>query len=123
MLFRSADLKKQGSVDRATYLDRMAFALRDAFRQKLAICRDWTPRFDTFARLTIPPQKVVVGLIGEAKGQHVYSSAFPGHESAIAPDTNLSGGLMQYVIRFDLPANDAATNWIQDGLSFNLLYS
>ncbi len=117
-----ADLKKQGSLDRATYLNRLGFALRNEIRQKLAICRDWSPRFDAFARLTIPLQRMVVGLIGEAKGQNVYSSDFPGHESAIAPDTNLSGGLMQYVIRFDIPANDAATKWIEPRLNFSLLY-
>ena len=116
-----ADLKKQEPSNRATHLNRMGFALRNEIRQKLAICRDWSPRFDTFARLTIPPQQAVVGLIGEAKGQDVYSPDFPGHESAIAPDTNLSGGLMQYVIRFDIPANAAATNWIEPHLNFSLL--
>ena len=107
-----SDLKK-GSTDRATYLNRIAFALRNEFRQKLAICRDWSPRFDFIARLTIPPQQAVVGLVGRAKGQHVYSDKFPGHEKAIAPDIHLSGGLKQYVIRFDVPANAAAGNWVQ----------
>ena len=36
----------------------------------------------------------------------------------------LFGGLKQYVMRFDLPANGAAlkSNWIQEGLNFDSLY-
>jgi hypothetical protein len=115
---------KPFSVDRATYLNRMAFALRNEFRQKLAICRDWSPRFDFIARLTIPPQKSVVALVGIAKQQHVYSNRFPGYRAAIAPDTELSGGLKQYVLRLDMPANSDAikSNWIRDDLNFNSLY-
>ena len=112
------DLNKE-PASRDTYLNRMAFALRNELRQGLAVCRDWSPRFDTFARLTLPAQKSVVGLTGVAKGQHVYSSEFPGQAVAIAPDTELSGGLRQYVIRFDLPANAAAIGWIHDGLRFD----
>jgi hypothetical protein len=113
---------RKGAPDRATYLNRMAFALRNEFRQLLAVCRDWTPRFDTLARLTVPPGKSVVGLVGPARGQNVYSSSFPGHEQAVAPDTHLAGGLTQYVLRFDVPANGGAPDWIRDGLSFDSLY-
>lgn len=116
-----ADLKKD-PVDRETYLNRMAFAIRDNMRQMLAICHDWTPRFDSIARLTLPPQKSVVGLVGLARGQNPYSAKIPGYEKAIAPDTTLSGGLKQYVLRFDLPANAAAADWIQHGINFSSLY-
>lgn len=116
-----ADLKKD-PVDRETYLNRMAFAISDSLRQMLAISHDWTPRFEFIARLTLPPQKSVVGLVGTARGQNPYSKEIPGYEKAIAPDTILSGGLKQYVLRFDLPANAAAKDWIQDGINFSSLY-
>ena len=116
-----SDLKKD-SLDRVTYLNRMAIALRNELRQQLAICRNWSPRFDFFARLTVPPQKSVVGLVGTVRGQRVYDSNNPRYPSVSTKDTKLSGGLKQYVINFKMPANSSGMNWIQDALSFDLLY-
>ena len=116
-----SDLKK-GSLDHVTYLNRMAVALRNELRQQLAICRNFSPRFDSFARLTVPPQKSVAALVGTARGQRAYSLNAPHYSAASAKDTKLSGGLTQYVMRFDIPANAAGKNWIQEGLCFDALY-
>jgi hypothetical protein len=116
------DLSNQESAGKAVSMNRMGFALRHELRQMLAICRDWTPTFDFVARLAVPRDGSVVGLVGGAKGQHVYSSEFPDYQSAIADDTDLSGGLMQYVMRFDIPANQPASHWIQSDLNFDLFY-
>lgn len=113
------EMKRQGG-NYSTFLDRMAFALRDALRVKLAICHDWSPRLDSFARLTLPYDQEIYGLVGLAAGQPPYSKNHPGYEKAIALDTVLVGGMKQYVIHFGLPANSAAKEWVEECPGFQL---
>jgi hypothetical protein len=111
-----ADLKRQPGAGPGRTPNRLAMYLRHEFRCLLAVRRDWTPSFDYLARLTIPHGESVVALIGKIKEQPVYSPAFPGEASAREAGLKLEGGLIQYVIWFDFPANVKARNWITSPL-------
>lgn len=87
--------------------------MRHQFRNLLAVRRDWTPSFDYYLVLAIPAKEAVVALEGWVGEQPVYSDSFPGADHA--KEIRLAGGLRQYVIRFDFPANRKAATWFQGG--------
>lgn len=112
-----ADLRMQGSSSRQIR-HRLGVYLRHQFRYLLAIRRDWTPCFDRYVILSVPTGESVIALVGQIHTQPVYSPEFPGEASARSAGLRLVGGLMQYVIKFDFPANKKARVWIQPPKQF-----
>jgi len=106
-----ADLRSQGNPDLVG--KRLGMYLRHQFRYFLAVRRDWTPSFDGYVVLSIPAGDSLIALVGLVREQAVYSPEFPGEASARLAGLRLPGGLTQYVIRFDSPANQKARGWIQ----------
>jgi hypothetical protein len=119
-----ADLRRQAGprgLPAGVLSERIRMYLRHELRARLAVRRNWTPSFDQFARMTVPPGGSVIALVGKVRRQPVYSPEFVGEPAARELERkglNLPGGLTQYVIRLDFKANDAARSWIQAGLAF-----
>ncbi len=107
------DLKGQATAGAATNRDRLEMALRMQLRYKMAVCRDWSPCFDSVSLLTLPSQKSIMGLVGKARQQPAYNNTFPNHMSALAKDTILKGGITQFVINWKLPANSGLKDCIR----------
>lgn len=110
-----ADLRSQGGKGdwQQRLKSRISMYMRHQFRNLLAVRRDWTPSFDYYLVLAIPAREAIVALEGWVGEQPVYSDNFPGADQA--KDIRLAGGLRQYVIRFDFPANRTAAAWFQGG--------
>lgn len=113
-----ADLRSQGGAGdwRRRLKLRVGMYMRHQLRDLLAVRRDWTPSFDYYEVLEVPAKESVVALEGFVGDQPVYSDGFPGAESA--KSIRLAGGLRQYVIRFDFPANQKAFAWSGSPRSF-----
>jgi hypothetical protein len=108
-----ADLKRQGGQGSPGQIrDRLGMYMRHQFRFLLAVCRNWTPSFDGYVVLAVPPGGSVVALVGRVKEQPVYSRDFPGEAEARRAGLKLEGGLTQYVINFKFAANRPAQAWV-----------
>lgn len=105
-----ADLAGQADGGRSG--TRLGLYLRLQLRDLLAIRRDWTPSFDYLAPLQLPRGASVVALVGRIRRQPVYSPGFAGAEGAARAGIDLPGGLTQYVINFQFPANQGAVEHI-----------
>jgi hypothetical protein len=110
----SADLRSGETKE--TLDSRISWQMRFQLRDVLAVRRDWSPSFDYFIVLSIPEGKGVVALKGSVAGQPVYTNNFKGAARAKRGGIRLKGGLLQYVIHFDHPANAAAKAWIDPTL-------
>ena len=111
-----ADLRSQGNPGRLG--DRLGMYLRHQFRDLLAVRRDWTPSFDGYVVLSLPAGKWLIAFVGRVNEQPVYSPSFPGEASARLTGLRLAGGLTQYVINFDFPANRHGRRFIGAPLPF-----
>ncbi|MFO1501430.1 MAG: hypothetical protein U1G07_24085 [Verrucomicrobiota bacterium] len=97
---------------------RLGIYMRHQLRQFLAVRRDWTPSFDYYAILSIPPGRSLAALVGKVRAQPVYSPEFDGEARARQAGLRLEGGLTQYVIQFGFPENRPARDWIQRPQAF-----
>jgi hypothetical protein len=114
-----ADLRQQqGSGNfRNTFSDLVGLYMRHQLRDLLAVRRDWTPSFDGYMVLSIPRSCSAVALVGRVRQQPVYSPTFDGHATAQKAGIRLAGGLTQYVIDFQFPANRQLTTLVTGPLS------
>jgi hypothetical protein len=109
----AAELKAQGRLSdpRARFKFLVGMYMRHELRNVLAVSRDWTPSFDYYLVLAIPAGASVIALEGTIGDQPVYSNDFTDQPTAAG--MRLIGGLRQYVIRFDFPANQQAVKWFE----------
>jgi hypothetical protein len=101
------DLNRQGGKKdfKASFNSLVGLYVKHQLRALLGVRRDWTPSFDGYVELAVPPAGFVVALVGRIREQPVYSPDFPGGESARHAGLTLPGGLTQYVINFQFAAN------------------
>jgi len=79
--------------------------VRHCLRMDLAVCKDWTNDFDGFVRFRLMPGDEITALVATVARQPAYSAKHPQHKAVLANKIYLSGGITQYVIDFDFPAN------------------
>lgn len=108
-----ADLKAtSGPGEKSGPSYRLGMSLRIQLRDLLAIRRDWTPSFDYRVILALPTGAALVALVGQIRGQPVYSEHVDGADGAAKAGITLPGGLVQYVIDFEFPANRSGLRFI-----------
>lgn len=103
---------------RASTKSLAGLVMKDRLRGLLAVRRDWSPRFDYYVDLLVPGGKHLVVLYGVVEAQPIYSPSFDGHEAAKRTGEILPGGLTQFVIDFDFPANQPLKSCIGEPVPF-----
>lgn len=108
----------RGGGFRASREQLASLHLRMQLREGLAVSRDWAfGDFGKYVVLSVPAGARLVVLVGTVEAQPVYSGDRPDL-AEVARGMKLAGGLTQYVIRFDFPANAAAHGWLGAPVTF-----
>ena len=98
--------------------DMVGLYMKHCLRSDLAICKNWTADFDSYAVLPLRPVDSLVAWVGKIADQPYYSPPSHGtlskkeyqdqmaiHDRAEAGGIRLLATENQYVIHFDHPAN------------------
>ena len=88
-----------------TLRDLIGLYTRLYLRESLAICKNWKENFDATVTLELLPKQSLIALVGPIADQPYYSPDSPDYERAAAAKIRLQGGVTQYYIDFNHPAN------------------
>jgi hypothetical protein len=117
-----ADLARQHPGEKEPFArpmkEMVGMYMKHCLRQDLAIRKNWTENFDSYAVLPLRPQDALVAWVGKVRPQPYYSKPDPRgltkeeyaarmhvFEQAEAGGVSLMAGEDQYVIDFRFPAN------------------
>jgi hypothetical protein len=119
-----ADLARQSAGHKEPFSrpmkEMVGMYMRHCLRQDLAICKDWTENFDSYAVLPLRPQDTLIAWVGKIRPQPYYAKPDPAKftkaeyadrlrvfEQAEAGGVSLLAGEDQFVIDFRFSANRA----------------